>query len=248
MIKTIIIDDEPELLDMNRALLVNNFENIEVVATCGTVEEGVNLIKEHKPQLVLLDIQLSDGTGFQLLQKVKPYNFSVIFITAHNEFAIKAIKFSALDYILKPVNEQEFCVAVERAISNINNVLIGKQVDTFFDYYDRKTQNRNIVLKTAESINVVEVSDIVYCRSDNSYTTFYLNNKEKILVSRGMKEYEELLEDYGFFRPHHSFLVNLKYISRLDKTDGGFLILKDSTEIPVSTRRKARLIQVLEKM
>jgi two-component system LytT family response regulator len=181
-----------------------------------------------------------------MLQNVKGQKFSIIFITAHNEFALKAFKFSAIDYILKPVNEHEFCAAVERAVSTINHAQISQQVDTFFEYYDKKNQNRKIVLKTTESISVVDVSDIIYCKSDNSYTTFYLKNKEKILVSRGMKEYEELLTDYGFFRPHHSFLVNLQYISRIDKSDGGFLILKDHTEIPVSTRRKARLIQVLE--
>jgi two-component system, LytTR family, response regulator len=248
MIKAIIIDDEPELRDMNKTLLEKNFKNIEVLASCGTVKEGVLLIDSLKPQLILLDIQLSDGSGFQVLQDIKPYKFSVIFITAHNEFAVRAIKFSALDYILKPVNETEFCQAIERALETINTTFVNRQVDTFFDYYDRKTQNRNIVLKTAESINIVEIGDIMYCRSDNSYTTFYLKSKQKILVSKGMKEYEEILTDYGFFRPHHSFLVNLKYISRLDKTDGGFLILKDNTEIPVSTRRKAKLIQVLENL
>jgi two-component system, LytTR family, response regulator len=246
MIRTIIIDDEPGLREMNRVLLEQNFNNIEIVATCGSVEDGTHLIKSLQPQLVLLDIQLSDGTAFQLLQNVKEVKFSIIFITAHNEFALKAFKFSAIDYILKPVNEHEFCAAIDRALSTINHSKIGQQVDTFFEYYERKNQNRKIVLKTAESINIIEISDIGYCKSDNSYTTFYLRNKEKILVSKGMKEYEELLTDYGFFRPHHSFLVNLQYVSRMDKSDGGFLILKDHTEIPVSTRRKAKLIQVLE--
>jgi two-component system, LytTR family, response regulator len=246
MIKAVIIDDEPGLREMNQSMLLQNFNQVEVVGACGTVAEGVEMIQNLQPQLVLLDIQLADGTAFQLLQNVKDQKFSLIFITAHNEFALKAFKFSAIDYILKPVNEHEFCAAVERALATINSSLLGKQVDTFFEYYERKNQNRKIVLKTAEAINVIEVADIVYCRSDNSYTTFYLNNHEKILVSKGMKEYEELLTEYGFFRPHHSFLVNLRFVSRMDKSDGGFLILKDHTEIPVSTRRKAKLIQVLE--
>jgi two-component system LytT family response regulator len=248
MIKAVIIDDEPELRELNRSLLANHFDEIEIAGTAGAVEEAVSLIDRIQPQLILLDIRLTDGTGFQILQKIRTYKYTVIFITAYSEFAIKAIKLSAIDYILKPINEKEFCQAVERAIENINSSQIQDQVETFFNYYERRTQNRRIVLKTTESISIVEISDIVYCRSDNTYTTFYLKNKEKILISRPMKEYEEMLSEYGFFRPHQSFLVNLQYISRLDKSDGGFLILKDHTEIPVSIRRKSRLIQVLENL
>jgi len=248
MIKAVIIDDEPELRELNRSILTNNFEEIEIVGTAGAVDDAVSLIDRLQPQLILLDIRLVDGTGFQILQKIRNYKYAVIFITAYSEFAIKAIKLSALDYILKPINEKEFCQAVERAIENINSTKIQDQVETFFNYYERRTQNRRIVLKTTESINIVEINDIVFCRSDNTYTTFYLSSKEKILISRPMKEYEEMLSEYGFFRPHQSFLVNLHYISRLDKSDGGFLILKDYTEIPVSIRRKSRLIQVLENL
>jgi len=248
MIKAVIIDDEPELRELNRSLLMHNFDEIEIAGMAGAVDEAVALIDSLQPQLILLDIRLTDGTGFQILQKIRSYKYSVIFITAYSEFAIKAIKLSAIDYILKPINEKEFCQAVERAIENINSSKIQDQVETFFNYYERRTQNRRIVLKTTESINIVEINDIVYCRSDNTYTTFHLNNKEKILISRPMKEYEEMLSEYGFFRPHQSFLVNLQYISRLDKSDGGFLVLKDHTEIPVSIRRKSRLIQVLENL
>ncbi|NLU38637.1 MAG: response regulator transcription factor [Bacteroidales bacterium] len=248
MIKAVIIDDEPELRELNRSVLSSNFDEIEIVGLAGTVNEAVELIDRVQPHLILLDIRLTDGTGFQILQKIKPYKYTVIFITAYSEFAIKAIKLSAIDYILKPINEKEFCQAIERAIENINSSRIQDQVETFFNYYERRNQNRRIVLKTTESISIVEITDIVYCRSDNTYTTFYLNNKDKILISRPMKEYEEILADYGFFRPHQSFLVNLQYISRLDKSDGGFLVLKDKTEIPVSIRRKSKLVQVLENL
>lgn len=248
MIKAVIIDDEPELRELNRSLLVNNFDEIAIAGTAGSVDEAVSLIDNIQPQLIFLDIRLTDGTGFQILQRIRNYKYTVIFITAYSEFAIKAIKLSAIDYILKPINEKEFCQAVERAIETINSSKIQDQVETFFNYYEHRTQNRRIVLKTTESISIVEINDIVYCRSDNTYTTFYLSNKEKILISRPMKEYEEMLSEYGFFRPHQSFLVNLLYILRLDKSDGGFLVLKDHTEIPVSIRRKSRLIQVLENL
>ncbi|HPR32883.1 MAG TPA: LytTR family DNA-binding domain-containing protein [Prolixibacteraceae bacterium] len=248
MIKAVIIDDEPRLREMNQVLLNRNFDEIEVIGTCGSVNEAVELIDQKKPQLLILDIRLTDGNGFTILQKIQPYNYSVIFVTAFNEFAIRAIKFSAIDYLLKPIDEKEFCEAVERAIANINSSKLQEQIETFFNFYERKTQSRKIVLKTAEAINIVDISDIMYCKSDSNYTTFFFRNGDKVMISRGMKEYEELLSDYGFFRPHHSYLVNIQYISKLDKSDGGFLILKEGSEIPVSSRRKKNLIQILENL
>ncbi|MCF8363159.1 MAG: LytTR family DNA-binding domain-containing protein [Prolixibacteraceae bacterium] len=248
MIKAFIVDDEPELVELNKVLLYKHFDEIEVVGSCGTVNGAVDFINEHKPNLLLLDIRLTDGTGFNILQKIKPYNYALIFITAYNEFAIKAIKFSAIDYILKPIDENDFCSAVNRALTSINDEALHGQVQTFFNYYERKTQTRRIVLKTTEAINIVDVGDITHCRSESNYTTFYMANGKKIMVSKVLKEYEDLLSEYGFFRPHHSFLVNLNHVTKLDKTDGGFLILKDGSEVPVSLRRKKRLIQVLESL
>jgi two-component system LytT family response regulator len=248
MIKAIIVDDEPELRELNLSLLKNHFNEIEVVGCCGTVKEGVELIDLYKPQLIFLDIRLTDGTGFNILQKIQPYNYSVIFITAYNEFAIKAIKFCAIDYLLKPIDETEFCEAVDRALSTMNNNKLHEQIETFFNFYEKQNKVRKIVLKTTEAISIVDICDIVYCKSDSNYTTFYLKSGEKIMISRGMKEYDDLLSEYGFFRPHHSYLVNLQYISKLDKSDGGFLILKNNSEIPVSSRRKKRLIEVLEQL
>lgn len=248
MIKAFIVDDEPELRELNRTLLERNFDDVIVIGACGTVEEAVDFINENHPQLLILDIRLTDGTGFNILQKIVPYNYALIFVTAYNEFAIKAIRFSAIDYILKPIDESEFRMAVEKALSSITSSKLQEQVKTFFSYYERKTQSRRIVLKTSDAINIVDVSDITYCRSESNYTTFYFLNGTKIMISKVLKEYEELLSEYGFFRPHHSFLVNLQHISKLDKSDGGFLILKDKTEIPVSLRRKKKLIQVLENL
>jgi two-component system LytT family response regulator len=248
MIKAFIVDDEPELVELDKVLLEKHFDDIQIIGSCGTVAEAVDFINEYKPQLLMLDIRLSDGTGFNILQKIKPYNYALIFITAYNEFAIKAIKFSAIDYILKPIDENEFRAAVNRALSSINDDALHGQVQTFFNYYERKTQTRRIVLKTTEAINIVDVGDITHCRSESNYTTFYMTDGKKIMVSRVLKEYEDLLSEYGFFRPHHSFLVNLNHVTKLDKTDGGFLILKDGVEVPVSLRRKKRLMQVLENL
>lgn len=247
MIKTVIVEDEPDLREVNRSLLLDNFVDIEVVGEADSVESGIELIKRTGPQLVLLDIEIKGGTGFQILQKLKPYNFKVIFITAFNEFALKAIKFSALDYVLKPVNEAEFCSAIEKAIDLLSDDKSGMQIENFFEIYEKKKEDKKIVLKTSDSIHLVKLSNIKYCKSDNSYTTFFIEEKNKIMVSKSIKEYTELLEEYGFCRPHQSYLVNINFIDKIDKADGGFIILDDNTEIPVSTRKKQSILQILEK-
>lgn len=248
MIRAIIIDDEPDIREINRRLLSDNFSDIEVVGEADSVESGVALIQTKKPQLVLLDIDIKGGTGFHILQKVHPYNFAIIFITAFNEFAIKAIKFSALDYILKPVNEVEFCIAIKNAVESIESKQLETQVNNFFEHYEKKTQSKKIVLKTSDSIHLVDISDIMYCISDNSYTTFYIRDKKEIIVSKSLKEFENLLSVYNFFRPHQSYLVNLHCIDKIDKTDGGSIILNNKKEIPVSYRRKQALLDVFDKL
>ena len=248
MLKTIIIDDNQNIRQTIKHLYSEYFPEISVVGEAESVSEGIKLIQTHKPQLITLDIELTDGTGFHILQKLKPFNFKVIFITAFNDFAIKAIKFSALDYILKPINEFEFKDSIERALKEIESSEIEMQINNFFDLYEKKTQSRKIVLRTSESLHLTDIREIIYCKSDNSYTTFFLENNKKIIVSKGIKNFDKLLSEYGFFRPHQSYLVNMQHVIKLDKTDGGFLILKNNTEIPVSSRRKAKLIQILEKI
>lgn len=248
MIKAVIIDDDPQMANTNNSLLKEYFPEIEVIGFADTVTTGVELIKEKKPQLVLMDIELKDGTGFHILQKLKPYNFQLIFITAFNQFGIKAIKFSAIDYILKPVNEYEFKAAIENALNTIESSEIEKQIETFFTHYEKKVQIKKIVLKTSEALHLIDISDIVYCKSDNSYTTFFLNDKTEIIVSKGIREYEELLCDYHFFKPHQSYLVNLNYVKKVNKSVGGCIILKDKTEILISSRRKPAFIKMLENL
>ncbi len=248
MIKAVIIDDNPDIRDLHLSLLQRYFPEIRVEGMAGSVESGVELIKSVNPQLVFLDIELKDGTGFQILQQVKPYNFTLIFITAFNDFAIQAIKFSALDYILKPVNEFEFKQAVERAVASLEKIDTNQQITNFFEHFERQTQAKKIILKTAQDIHLVDISDIAYCQSDNTYTSFHLVSGQRIVVSTPLKNYDDILSDYHFFRPHQSFIVNLNHVARIDKSDGGFMILKDGTEIPVSQRRKAGLMQILNRL
>jgi two-component system LytT family response regulator len=227
-------------------MLQNNFPEIEVVGEADSVDTGVELLKKTQPDLVLLDIEIKGGTGFNILQKTRPYNFMVIFITAFDEFAIKAIKFSAIDYILKPINETEFCAAIESAISTYERNRVELQVQNLLDHVEDKGKNRRIILRTMESIYLVALEDIVHCESDNSYTTFYLADNKEILVSRGIKEYEQMLSPYRFFRPHQRYLVNLNHVERIDKNDGGSIILKNGNSIPISHRRKQALLDFLK--
>lgn len=249
MIKAVIIEDEPQLRETNRLLLKENFPNILIEGEAGTVDESVKLIQEIKPQLVLCDIQLEDGNCFQVLQKCKPYTFRPVFITAYNQYAIKAIKFSAIDYILKPVNEFEFCDAIQKAIDSINdckNNLI--QTETFMTNYNNGNLPKKVVLRTAEAMHIVGLDEILFCKSDNSYTSFYLKNKKEITVSKSIKEFAELFAEYNFLRPHQSFLVNLQGITKIDKSDGGFIIMENGAEIPISSRRKQAIFDELEKL
>lgn len=246
MIKAVIIDDEPALREINKNILNENFTDIEVIGEAGSVGDGVTLIQEMNPDLVFLDIELEDGTGFQILQKVDYSGFKTIFVTAFNQFAIKAIKFCAIDYILKPVNEFEFCNAVQNAIDAIDKDVRQEQMQNLLAQVEDKKAPQKIVLRTSEALYLTDISDILYCQSDNSYTTFYLSDKREVLVSKGIKEYSDLFEGQDFFRPHQSYLVNLNHISKIDKSDGGFIIMKNGKEIPISTRRKQALMKLLE--
>lgn len=249
MIRAIIIDDELSMQEVNSHLLTEYFPNIKQVGIANSVKTGIELINAQNPDLVLLDIELPDGTGFQLLRKIQPYNFKVVFITGFDSFAIKAIKFSAIDYILKPINESEFEQAINRAINLIErNENIQPQVSVLMDSFNKEMQNKKLVLRTLDSIHVINISDIYFCKSDNSYTTFHFEGNEKIIVSKSIKDYEILLREYGFFRPHRSYLANLNHIKKVDKTDHGFIIMKNKKEIPVSTRQKKSLLNLLDSL
>lgn len=244
--KIALIDDDYKVRSLYNNLLGKYFPQYTSLYEAESAATAITLIQKVKPDIVVLDIDLGDGTGFDVLQAVKPQRFSLIFSTAFNDYAIKAIKFSALDYILKPVDESEFCLAIEKALDQQNQNGLEYQLKHFFSQFEKTGQLKKLVLKTATEINMIDVEDIVYCRSDNAYTTFHLASGEMIMVSKGMKEYEELLSSNHFFRSHTSYLVNLNQIKKLDKTDGGFLILKNGAEIPVSTRKKTKLLQILE--
>lgn len=249
MIKAVIIDDEPAIQEVNARLLGEYFPNITLLGFASSIIGGTELIIRTKPDLVLLDIELSDGNGFQLLQKLQPYKFKVVFITGFDSFAIKAIKYSALDYILKPINEPEFQKAIQQAVELIEkNKNTQPQTEVLMDSFRQDIKTKKLVLRTADTLHIIEISDIYFCKSDNSYTTFYFKDNDSIIVSKGLKEYETLLSNHFFYRTHQRYLVNLNHINKVEKTDGGFIIMKNKKEIPVSSRQMKKLISMLSQL
>lgn len=249
MLKVLIVDDEEHVRGMIVNILQSFCSDLEIIGQADSVAGAILIIKELNPDLVLLDIKLPDGSGFEVLQAFSKVAFSVIFVTAFEEYAVKAFKCSALDYILKPVNIDELVEAVEKARESIANKSLGKKISTFLDNLNNSSiEEKKIVLKTQESIYIVKVNTIIRCESFHNYTEFYITGTKKLVVSRTLKEFENLLSEFGFFRVHQSHLVNINYISRFEKTDGGYLVLTDGAHVPVAKRKKEELLLLFEKM
>lgn len=246
MIRTLIIDDEENNRQRLQSLIFENFPTIQVVGEADGVKTGLKAINEHQPELILLDIRMMDGDAFDLLQKIKSIFFKIIFITAHEEYALKAFKFSALDYLLKPVTIEDLRTAFQRA----ENQLLAElklQISTLNNNL-QSTKNKTLALRTSDKIFFIETKDIIRCKSDRNYTFFYVNKQRKFIVSQPLKEYEAILQEHGFFRIHKSHMINLSYIESFDKADGGSIILKDKTELPVARRKKAELLEIFSRL
>jgi two-component system LytT family response regulator len=241
MIKAIIIDDEISVRNDLRNKL-NTFFNKDIVliGEAESVKNGVKLIDTLKPNLLLLDIELKDGTSFDLLNNINHSNFQIIFITGFNEHAIKAIKIGALDYILKPIDNDEFRNAIKKAIENSNEKSDINQLINVTNDYFKGVKNKRIVLKTLDTHFIVYEDDIIYCNSDGNYTTFYTNDQKKIMISKPLKKVEELISKNIFIKCHQSYLVNVNYIEQYKSE--GYLYLSNNIKIPIASRRKEYVI------
>lgn len=247
MKKAIVIDDENRTRDLI-SKMINSFGlGIEAIPAGESVASGIKAIEEHHPDIVFLDIQMPDGTGFDLLKAIPNKDFEVIFITAHEEFAIKAIKFSALDYILKPVDSDELRRAVERALESIGTKKEESQYDAL-QLNIQPNQKRRLVLKTQESVHVIELDNIIRCEADRNYTSFYLTGGKKILVSKTLKDYETLLAGHNFLRVQQSHLINLDFVARYDKGNGGSVVMKDDSEVPLSPAKRDVFFKILDNL
>ena len=246
MLRTLIIDDEKNNRRKIRELLENHFPNVQLVGEADGVKTGLESIVNHSPDLILLDIRLMDGDAFDLLNQIGQVNFKIIFITAFEEYALKAIKFSALDYLLKPVLLDELKAAIAKAENQIMNELNLKLLELSNNL--NASQNKRIVLKTVEKLHFVPVQDIMRCEADKNYTVFFLTDNKKIVVSGSIKDYEDILCEQGFYRLHKSHIVNLTYIKSYEKSDGGTVILTDGSHVPVAVRKKNQMIELFSRL
>ena len=242
MIKAMIIDDEAHCIQTLAMLLKEYCSEVKVIKQCAGSEEGLATIEELKPDLVFLDIEMPGMNGFELLEKVTDIDFEIIFTTSYDQYAIKAIRFSALDYLLKPVDPEELQRAVNRAGQRKQNQFPQQFEILLQKLHQPVSPVQKIALPTMEGLQMIPVSSIISCASDSNYTLFFLKNTQKLVVSRPLKEMEELLEEYHFLRVHNSYLVNLNEIDKYVKGEGGYLVMTDGTYIDVSRSKKEVLL------
>ncbi|WP_395633137.1 LytR/AlgR family response regulator transcription factor [Flavobacterium sp.] len=250
MITALLIDDDSNLRNGMKSLLARYAPEIRIIGEADSVEAGAKIVLQNPPQVVFLDIHLGDGSGFDLLEEVNQrgkLNSQIVFITAHEQYAIKAFRFSALDFLLKPVDPEELQKVIEKLKQVIDKNDNVAHIDLLLENIRKKVDNfKRIALSNSDGIHLFEVSDIIRCESEDNYTKFYIKNSKPILISKTLKEYEELLTEHGFERIHQSHLINLAYLKSYIKKDGGYVVMADNAHLPISQRKKERLNELLK--
>jgi two-component system LytT family response regulator len=247
--RAILIDDEISNLENLRTLLEKHCPQLTILATAQNVSDGVQAIEKYLPHLVFLDIQMGEQTGFDVLKLLPKRNFEVIFVTAYDQYGIQAVKFAALDYLLKPIDIEELINAVNNAEHKLSRQVPTSQLDFLLQQLKKPETNvSQIALQMQSEIRYVPLSEIIRCEADDSYTYFFLSTSEKIVVSKSLKEYADLLRPSGFLRTHQSHLVNPKYVKSWLKEDGGILLLTSGEKIPVSKPNKETVKQALQRL
>jgi two-component system, LytTR family, response regulator len=247
-----------------RALIVDDIENsritlshdlqeycpqIQIVGEADSVKSALDEINTLKPEVVFLDIQMGDGTGFDLLTQLKEVDFQIIFTTALDSYGIKAIKFSALDYLLKPIDPDELVKAVAKLGQSEKNKTIQDSIHLLIENMKGAVAhgNKRIAIHSLEKVNMIDIDNIIRCESQGAYTIFHLKQKEQILATKNLKEFEELLEPHSFIRVHHSHLINFAYLKEYVKKDGGYAVMVDKSEVPVSFRKRSTLLDMIDR-
>ncbi len=246
MIKATIVDDEPYCCEALVLLLGRYCPQVEVMGCYHSGADALEAIRIQRPQLLFLDIEMPRMNGFELLEKIKDLSFELIFTTSYDQYAIKAIRFSALDYLLKPIDREELQHSIKKVEQRLAFPL-PQQIDILLQKLQNPTHHfHKIAIPTMEGLQMVTVDHIVHCTSDSNYTILTLKNQQRVIASRTLKEIEELLEEYFFVRVHHSSLVNLNEISKYVKGEGGYLVMSDGSSINVSRSRKEGLLRKLQ--
>ena len=247
MIRAIIIDDE----DYCRDALANNLKKlgtVEVIASVGDIEEAERCIKSLQPDLLFLDIEIPGRNGFDLLESIGKQNFDVIFTTAYEQYALKAIKASAIDYLMKPIGLEELEAAIQKHLDKKNGD-IGRQVEVLLQHYTgSNTRKSMLALPTFGGLEMVIINDIIHLKADGGYTRFHLSDSKILTVSKNIKEYEDVLAEHGFMRIHHSHIVNLRFVKKYNKGEGGSVTLTDNSTVDVSRQKKQDLLDALKRL
>ena len=246
MYTAVLVEDDKKFREYALEILKSSHPDINILGEYDNVKDSIVAITELKPQLLLLDIDLKDGVAFEILKSIPNYDYRIIFISAHQDYALQAIKFSALDFILKPYSPSELIEAIDKVIDSLKEDQYQKKIETFFSNFD--TQNKKLVLKTSDAIHVVKVEDIIRAEADNYYSKVLLLGGESILVSKTLKEFERLLIDYSFVRVHQSHLINLEKIKYFDKRDSGGIVMENGDNIPVSTRKRQSIFNAIDNL
>jgi len=246
MIKAVIIEDELHSRNFLNNLVTEFCPEVSIAGMAASVAEAVTLIQQVEPQIVFLDIEMQTGTGFDVLQQLQKREFHVIFTTAYDHYAIKAIKFSAVDYLLKPINLEELQAAVAKAIENIEQKTGENKLELLIKNLKRPAgEDFSISLSTSDGVEFILLSTIIRLEASGPYTTFFMKDARKIMVSRNLKEYEMLLTDHGFFRVHNSHIINLKEVRKMIKTDGGYAVMNDDSMITISPKKKDEFMELM---
>ncbi|WP_160118574.1 LytR/AlgR family response regulator transcription factor [Chryseotalea sanaruensis] len=246
--RIVLVDDDSIIRENLKTLLSIYAPNMQVIAEADGVKAGVACIREHKPDLVLLDVEMKDGTGFDLLAFYGQLDFKVIFVTGHDAYAIRAFKISAIDYVLKPVDPDDLVSALKKAEGMAEESEQQIKVANLVQNNREDISNQKIILKDADTVYLVAVKDIVRCASETNYTRFFLTNGRILMVSKTLKEFDTLFEGQHFFRAHQSHLINLHHFDRFEKKDGGTIFMKDGSALPVAVRKKDSLFTALERL
>ncbi len=249
MVRCVIVEDELKSRETLKGLLSRFCPDVMVVAEAGGVQQGREMIAKHKPDLVFLDIEMPDGSGFRLLDQSAPVEYDVIFTTAFDQFAIKAIRYAALDYLLKPIVPDELQAAVDKVRQHKEKKNNMKNFEVLLNNLNpARSEQKKVVLSTVEKIHVVELDRILRCESDNYYTHFYFTDGGHLLISKTLKDVEALLEGGSFIRPHKSHLINIRYIQNFSRDEGGVITLNNGDKIPVSRRKKEKILEIIHNL
>lgn len=243
----VIIDDESDARDTLYGIIEHYAPAITVVAMADNVQSGIEIIKKHDPQIVFLDIEMPEGTGFDVLQAFERPNFEVIFTTAHDTYALRALKMSAIDYLLKPIDKGDLQASVEKARDAIDKQQLNNKLETFLSNISNKEkQELKIVIPVSNGFKVLMLKEIVYLQADRNYTTLHFRDSKPELASKSLKEFDDMLSDKGFFRSHQSFLVNMNYVTGFTKGPNSTITVQGNTEIALARSKKSAFTELFE--